>query len=611
MYDEQPSVGLQTDFFTNAFYVYEEESQSYVRVFAYDAGVTTYYTVDYTLIEPDVNGKFPDYDPDETYYIQSAGITSLEEYFCRLKDLWNINYKYIMLPLDEPPMEIDANKRTITIPSNLKTAGLSVEGDQLAETLFFRVARYFDYMDLSTCDIAVQWILPNGDEYATLIEMIDVESDPGYLIFACPLTAEITQVAGSVELAVRFFKMGGSNTIDYSLNTLPVKANIGAALKIKNPTAVTESAVQNLFNSAIENSDLAVGTPAPAPVFMVPLSAIDKEENRLTNIIYLQDTKDNKLYVEADANPKGIITYTWYHTPITGGVGQIIGDAATKEIDLTSLEGSITGTYQVKAINRINNKTARAWSGTVILPAPEAPIIEDMTDTVIENTTNGVTITVNETTDQTKATYKYEWQRKAPDTTNYVAISDANDTQNSYIAKVAGDYKVKITTSLNGDSKDNESNSIRVTNLPAAITFGTDDAKEATGEETKIANIVYTALDSYTPAVNEPDMVGKDARFISDHIYYTWIQDVKKDGKYNGVLKADGSIDFDDAKILVPGYTITEDGTYTYNTSPTLDFNLYGSTIATLGAGVGVRCVATNVLNGKETNTESLVYVFA
>jgi hypothetical protein len=305
-----------------------------------------------------------------------------------------------MLPLDEPALEIDANKRTITIPANFKTSGLSVEGDQLAETLFFRVARFFDAMDLSTCDIAVQWILPNKEEYMTSIYMIDIESDPGNLIFAWPLTAEITKVPGTVELAVRFYKLSGDNTIAYSLNTLPVKANIGKALEISNPSQVTESVIKDLFVAAIENSDMASGEPAPAPVFTTKLGATDKDNNeiRYTDTIYLHKTLNNTLSTLAEANPSGNITYTWYHTPITGGVGKIVyqykvvndinkenyqkntyyvmtngtfelsaddyseekiyytREQSSDSLTLHPNEGvSVTGTYQVKSVNKINN----------------------------------------------------------------------------------------------------------------------------------------------------------------------------------------------------------------------------------------------------------------
>ena len=72
--------------------------------------------------------------------------TSLEQYFTRLGTLIsNVDnpIKYLMLPLDEDPLEVDANTRTITVPANFKKSGVGVQGDIIAETLFLRIDRFF------------------------------------------------------------------------------------------------------------------------------------------------------------------------------------------------------------------------------------------------------------------------------------------------------------------------------------------------------------------------------------------------------------------------------------------------------------------------------------
>jgi len=115
--------------------------------------------------------------PENDAYNDNFAITTLEEYFCCLKDLYDIDKKYIMLPLDEEPFKIDANSRLITVPTHFKNNGVSVVGDEIAETVFFRVDRFFDAMDLSSCDIFVQWMNKDEEEYATPITLIDLESD--------------------------------------------------------------------------------------------------------------------------------------------------------------------------------------------------------------------------------------------------------------------------------------------------------------------------------------------------------------------------------------------------------------------------------------------------
>lgn len=93
------------------------------------------------------------------------GITSLEEYFSWLKVLANpenvseeeklSRRKYTILPLDEDHFIINANTRGITIPADFKKNGIAVQGDHLAEIVYFEIDRYFDYMDLNNTEIFI------------------------------------------------------------------------------------------------------------------------------------------------------------------------------------------------------------------------------------------------------------------------------------------------------------------------------------------------------------------------------------------------------------------------------------------------------------------------
>lgn len=65
--------------------------------------------------------------------------------------------KYLRLPLDEPMFEIDANTRKIDVPAEFKSNGLSVQGDHLAETVYFVIDRYFDYMDFNNTSVSINW----------------------------------------------------------------------------------------------------------------------------------------------------------------------------------------------------------------------------------------------------------------------------------------------------------------------------------------------------------------------------------------------------------------------------------------------------------------------
>ena len=76
-------------------------------------------------------------------------VENLEQFFGSIQEIAALDSKYLRLPLDEPMFEIDANSRKINVDATpFKANGLSVQGDHLAETVFFKIDRYYDTMDL-------------------------------------------------------------------------------------------------------------------------------------------------------------------------------------------------------------------------------------------------------------------------------------------------------------------------------------------------------------------------------------------------------------------------------------------------------------------------------
>ena len=139
------------------------------------------------------------------------GITTLEEYFSWIRNLGNISKKYTVLPLDEDHFEINANTRAINIPASFKKNGVAVQGDDLAEVLYFKIDRYFDYMDLNNCDIYIQWETPKAADGTTIKSaspayIRDIESEPGKLIFGWALSDAITANSGTLKFSLRFLQ---------------------------------------------------------------------------------------------------------------------------------------------------------------------------------------------------------------------------------------------------------------------------------------------------------------------------------------------------------------------------------------------------------------------
>ena len=138
--------------------------------------------------------------------------------------------KYLMLPLDEEYFTINADTRVISIPTIFARNGVSLTGDQRAETLLFEIDRYFDYMDLIRAQIQVQWTSPSGVDGTSEISLVDYDSKK--IRFGWTLSSDVIDAVGNLKFSVRFFMKNGGSVI-YSLNTIPVSVAVKAGLRVE------------------------------------------------------------------------------------------------------------------------------------------------------------------------------------------------------------------------------------------------------------------------------------------------------------------------------------------------------------------------------------------
>lgn len=167
-------------------------------------------------------------DPNEQYF-EVDDITSLNQYYSYIKNLAAIDPVYTRLPLDEDNFEIDLNTRKIEVPAHFLQNGISVQGDEVAEVVYFRVNRFFDMEDLAREDIKIyiQWRSAESGPEGKLKEgvsvpwAVDYKTEPNYIIFGWPVSSNITGKAGEISFAVRFYKFDSAQQrVVYSLSTL-------------------------------------------------------------------------------------------------------------------------------------------------------------------------------------------------------------------------------------------------------------------------------------------------------------------------------------------------------------------------------------------------------
>lgn len=244
---------------------------------------------------------------------------SLDEYYAHLETLYTLDPVYVMLPLDETPFTIDANKRSITNPKITV-----LQSDQHSEMVTFVIDRYFDFKDLDTVEhIYAQWTLPDGTEGATRITFKDtIFPGNGKLRLGWILDNEVTSQKGVVKFSVRFFdtdtvtdKNGDTKTIVvYSFNTLTSTLNISESLQphINEGAAVNDPMGEGLFRKAIINSQIR-GENMPIPIgprFDEPGLNLNQYESLTTD-----GTNTLTMCAQAYSTDTGALDYEWWYKP--------------------------------------------------------------------------------------------------------------------------------------------------------------------------------------------------------------------------------------------------------------------------------------------------------
>ena len=115
----------------------------------------------------------------------------------------------LRLPTDEPVYEIDWNTRQVQAPPFI-----GVEGDHEAETIYFKMARYYELMDLSDTIGLISCKNAKGEEFWYIIPYYDIYSKPDYIIFPWVIQYPIASDTGKVSFAFKFIKISDIITND-------------------------------------------------------------------------------------------------------------------------------------------------------------------------------------------------------------------------------------------------------------------------------------------------------------------------------------------------------------------------------------------------------------
>ena len=159
-------------------------------------------------------------------------ITTAVEYYKELYRIQDENFPSlaILLPQDEKIYNINLNSRVIEIPEYL-----SVATDHKAETIYFKVDRFYKYMDLTSTVCVIQYINAIGESHYYPVPFYDAITfaDEDKILIPWNISGNATKAAGNVKFSIRFYRIDLANHhFVYNLNTLPA---VGKVLYGLNP----------------------------------------------------------------------------------------------------------------------------------------------------------------------------------------------------------------------------------------------------------------------------------------------------------------------------------------------------------------------------------------
>ncbi len=306
---------------------------------------------------------------------------TVDEYLNRLSELYALSPRFVRLPLyedgheDEEIFEIDANARTITVPASFAKNGVGVVSDELAETLWFKINRYFDIKDFGLAagvtgntdvrdgelHILIEWEAPDGTKSASWAYAIDADTDPDYIYFGWALTKEhLTAKAGQIKFAVRILQYNADG-LAYSFATQTASVAIKSTLEfdVLAEDFVIESVADKISNRIMHGQiafcPIFVDTPSPVegepatpgdlPEYLASLDSIettrltvnaeaprDESYDAMAYIWYKKGKDDTEFHEVTDADgaytPSLAVTSSGQYYVVVYGMKEIIDNTA-------------------------------------------------------------------------------------------------------------------------------------------------------------------------------------------------------------------------------------------------------------------------------------------
>ena len=362
--------------------------------------------------------------------LPEGSIKTIHDYLNAITDI-NVrqdtnNYNLLRLPVaeDEPLFEIDANTREITVPDVFKKNGLTVQGDKLAEIVYFKMARFFDMMDLylfandgvtstnihNGAHTYIEWYNPsakNPDYQKGVDFAYAMTCDDDYIYFGWPLADKVSGEVGNIQFSVRFLNIE-ENKIVYNYATKIASCEVKTTLNFDlTDGSITSDSWEDILYSRPVYSSVINSTESPAAILLqgIETGVYDMtpvyESHEVPNPDYNSEDPESQATITVqDSEPSGwlldipvvattskavregtvqTLTFKWYHNSalVTENAKWTDSDAPASYEDESAKQSVFhadeIGTYTVWIGNKISDKknVRYIYTGTVTIPGPK------------------------------------------------------------------------------------------------------------------------------------------------------------------------------------------------------------------------------------------------
>ena len=345
-------------------------------------------------------------------------------------------YNLLRLPLTEPVFEINPDTREITVPKQFKENGLTIQGDKLAEIVWFKMPRFFDLTDFynfkndgtkTNSDFEdyhtyIEWYNPSAklDEHVRGVDLAyAMTCDEEYIYFGWPLADKVSGEAGTIQFTVRFLGVN-EGEIKFNFSTRIQSCVIKTTLNFNLLSGQFKAdSWEDLIYSRPVYSGVVNSIESPAPIILEGLvdGYQDLEpytvhyeaegEPGTTGYKEAHDEIEYKLALNVkaaapnSANDTQELVFVWYHqVDAMTGLGQVPASVAETAIETSALSGddamgyhtAAQSTYTVNKVGRYtvqigntlssggageDKRTRYVYTGVVEVPAPTVPILDN------------------------------------------------------------------------------------------------------------------------------------------------------------------------------------------------------------------------------------------